>query len=133
MVLYQSCSLEASDFVLSPANRKVFGGANVKLVSNILERPVNSLVPPSDMTGKLRDDAFDYLRTVERSDLEEYLTFCYDLVGDKSVDDLFNVNRLIDASPTLQNAIDRVWEHATNVNANKSSVPAAAPATDDLD
>ena len=129
--------LEASDFVLSPANRKVFGGANVKLVSNILERPVNSLVPPSDMTGKLRDDAFEYLRTVERSDLEEYVTFCYDLVGDKSVDDLFNVNRVIDASPTLQNTIDRVWEQATtrtvNVNANKSSVPAAAPAADDLD
>jgi len=60
-------------------------------------------------------------------------------VGDKSVDDLFNVNRVIDASPTLQNTIDRVWEQATanvNANANKSSVSAAAAAAaaaDDLD
>jgi len=108
--------LEASDFVLSPANRKVFGGANVKLASNILERSVNSLVPPPDMTVKLRNDAFEYLRNAEMTDLEEYVTFCYDIVGDKSVDDVFNVNRVIDASPTLQKTIDRVWTKATTAD-----------------
>ena len=40
-------------------------------------------------------------------------------------------------STGLQNTIDRVWEQATNVNANanvnKSSVPAAAAPADDLD
>jgi len=104
--------LEASEFVLSPANRKVFSSANVKLVSNILERPVNTLIPPSDMTVKLRDDAFEFLRTAERKNLEEYVTFCYDIVGDKSVDDVLNVNRAIDASPTLQKTIDRLWNRA---------------------
>jgi hypothetical protein len=108
--------LEASDFVLSPANRKVFGGANVKLVSSILERSINSLVPPPDMTVKLRNDAFEYLRNAEMTDLEEYVTFCYDIVGDKSVDDVFNVNRVIDASPTLQKTIDRVWTKATTAD-----------------
>ena len=106
--------LEASDFVLSPGNRKIFGSANVKLASNILERPVNSLVPSSDMTSKFRNDAFEYLRCVKMTDLEEYVTFCYDLVGDKSVDDAFDVNRIIDASPTLQKSIDIVWTKAVN-------------------
>jgi len=110
--------LEASDFVLSPGNRKIFASANVKLASNILERPVNSLVPPSDMTSKLRNDAFEYLREAKMTDLEEYVAFCYDLVGDKSVDDAFNVNRIIDASPTLQRTIDNVWTNA--INAEKS-------------
>lgn len=110
--------LEASDFVLSPANRNVFGSANVKLVSNILERPVNTLIPSSDLTAKLRDDAYEYLRGVESKDLEEYVTFCYDIVGDKSVDDVLNVNRVIDASPTLQKKIDEVWSGAINANSN---------------
>ena len=110
--------LEASDFVLSPANRRVFGTANVKLASSILERPVNSLLPPSDMTVKLRDDVFEYIRTVEREDVEEYVTFVYDIVGDKSVDDVLNVNRVIDASPTLQKSIDRVWKNAVSASAS---------------
>jgi len=112
--------LEASEFVLSPANRKVFGSANVKLVSNILERPINSLIPQSEMSVKLRDDAFKYIRSVERSELEEYVTFCYDIVGDKSLDDVLNVNRVIDASPTLQKTIERVWNEATSVDSSSS-------------
>ena len=110
--------MEVSEFVLSPSNRKVFSSANVKLVSNILERPVNSLLPPSDMTVKLRDDAFDFLRNAEGKDLEEYVTFCYDIVGDKSVDDVLNVNKVIDASPTLQKTIDRLWNRATTTSVN---------------
>lgn len=111
--------MEVVDFVLSPSNRNIFSGANVKLVSNILERPVNSLIPPSDMTVKLRDDAFEYLRKVEMEDLQEYVTFCYDLVGDKSVDDVFNVNRVIDASPTLQKTIDNVWSKAITAGSSE--------------
>lgn len=101
--------IEVSDFVLSPRNQKIFGGANVKLVSSIISRPVNSLVPPSDMTVKLRKDLFDYVRTVDSSDVEDYVTLCYDILGDKSVDDLGNINRVIDSSPTLQKTIDRFW------------------------
>jgi len=111
--------MEVVDFVLSPTNRKIFGGANVQLVSNILERPVNSLVPPSDMTVKLRDDAFEYLRTVGIEDLQEYVIFCYDLVGDKSVDDVFNIERVIEASPTLQKTIDNVWSKATTTSTSE--------------
>ena len=70
------------------------------------------------MTSKLRNDAFEYLREAKVTDLEEYVAFCYDLVGDKSVDDAFNVNRIIDASPTLQKTIDNVWTNA--INAEKS-------------
>ena len=66
--------LEASDFVMSPSNRKAFGNANVRLVSSVLDRPLNSLLPPSDMTEKLRTDAFDYIRKLEAKDLEEYAT-----------------------------------------------------------
>lgn len=108
--------LEASDFVLSPSNRRIFSSANVKLVSSLLERPVNSLVPPSDMSKSLRDDLFDYLKKVEANDLEEYVNISYDLLGDKSVDSLFNVNRVIDASPTLQSTLDRIWTRATRTS-----------------
>lgn len=110
--------VEVVDFVLSPSNQKIFSGANVKLVSNILERPVNTLIPPSDMTVKLRDDVFEYLRKVEVDDLKEYVTLCYDIVGDKSVDDIVNINRLIDASPTLQKTIDNVWSKMITTKAN---------------
>jgi len=105
--------LEAAEFVLSPSNRKVFAGANVKLVKNVLDRPLNTLIPPSDMTASLRNDLFDYVRRVKVEDVEEYVTFCYDIVGDKAVDDVFNVNRVIDASPTLGKTIDRIWSRAT--------------------
>ena len=108
--------LEVSDFVLSPQNQKIFGGANVKLVSNLLDRPLNSLIPPQDMTVKLRNDAFDYIRKVESIELDEYVTFCYDILGDKSVDDVFNVDRVINSSPTLQKTIDRVWSNLLKAN-----------------
>jgi hypothetical protein len=106
--------LEASNFVLSPANRNIFGSANANLVSNVLERPVNTLIPSSELTAKLRDDTFEYLRSVDSKDLEEYVTFCYDIVGDKSLDDALDVNRIIDASPTLQKVINKVWSGAIN-------------------
>lgn len=108
--------LEVSDFVLSPQNQKIFGGANVKLVSNLLGRPLNSIIPPQDMTVRLRNDAFDYIRKVDINDLDEYVTFCYDILGDKSVDDVFNINRVIDSSPTLQKTIDRVWDKLITAN-----------------
>eukprot|EP00522_Entomoneis_paludosa_P004813 CAMPEP_0172475834 /NCGR_PEP_ID=MMETSP1065-20121228/70073_1 /TAXON_ID=265537 /ORGANISM="Amphiprora paludosa, Strain CCMP125" /LENGTH=341 /DNA_ID=CAMNT_0013234049 /DNA_START=65 /DNA_END=1090 /DNA_ORIENTATION=+ len=101
--------LEASDFVLSPANRKVFGSANVKLVSSILDRPVNSLIPSAELTDKLRVDVYEYFRNVKTEDLEEYVSFYYELAGDKSVDDYVDVNRIIDSSPTLQRTIERLW------------------------
>lgn len=106
--------LEASDFVLSPSNRKIFNSANVKLVSSLLDRPVNSLVPPSDLSKSLRDDFFDYLKKVETRDLEEYVNISYDLLGDKSVDSLLDVNKVMDASPTLQRTVDRIWTRATS-------------------
>jgi len=108
--------LEASDFVLSPSNRKIFNSANVKLVSSLLERPVNSLVPPSELSQSLRDDLIDYLKKVETDTLEEYVNIAYDLLGDKSLDSFFNVNRVLDASPTLQSTIDRIWTRATGTN-----------------
>ena len=106
--------LEASDFVMSPSNRKAFGNANVRLVSSVLDRPLNSLLPPSDMTEKLRTDVFDYIRKLEAKDLEEYATFIYDILGDKSLDSAFNVNRVLDASPTLERTIDNIWTKALN-------------------
>ena len=87
----------------------MFAMANVKLVKNVLGRPVNSLVPGDDLGIKLIRDSVEYLKNVERSDLEDYVDFIYDLLGDKALDDAFNVNRIIDASPTMQKSIDRVW------------------------
>jgi hypothetical protein len=106
--------LEASDFILSPANRKIFASANVKLVASILDRPVNSLIPPSELSQSIRKDVFDFLRKVERKNIEEYVDFSYDIIGDKSLDSLLDIHKVIDASPTLQSTMDRLWAKATS-------------------
>mmetsp|Transcript_60034 Transcript_60034/g.177991 ORF Transcript_60034/g.177991 Transcript_60034/m.177991 type:complete len:328 (-) Transcript_60034:481-1464(-) len=105
---------EASDFVMSPTNRKAFGNANARLVLSLMKRPVNSLVPQSDVTVKLREDAFEYVRKTNSDDLKEYVTFVYDLLGDKSVSKAVNVDRVLSASPTLQKTLDNMWEKATH-------------------
>jgi len=105
---------EASEFVLSPTNQKAFSGANVKLVSSLLDRPVNSLVPSSDLSEKLRKEIFEYLRSVDMEDMDTYVSFAYDFLGDKSVDNVMDVDKVLDASPTLTRTIDRIWDKAVN-------------------
>lgn len=101
-------------FVLSPTNTKAFANANVKLVSSLLDRPINALLPPTDMSKKLKDDVFAYIRNLEPSDLDLYVDWVYDLVGDKSLQDLVNVDKVLDASPTLQATLDSLWTKASN-------------------
>uniref|UniRef100_A0A7S0KXJ0 Uncharacterized protein n=1 Tax=Asterionellopsis glacialis TaxID=33640 RepID=A0A7S0KXJ0_9STRA len=103
---------EASDFVLSASNRESFGAANVRLVSSLMERPVNSLLPDKSVTDKLKDEAFSYIRNVEMEDLRSYLDFAYDFIGDKSVENVVPVDKVLDASPTLQRTVDNLWEKA---------------------
>lgn len=110
---------EASEFVLKPANRKVFSSANVKLVSTLLERPVNTLLPPTELSVKWREEVFEYLRQVKVEDLEEYVDFVYDLLGDKNIDYFTDVNKVIDASPTMQKTLDRLWENATHASSRE--------------
>lgn len=100
---------QASEYVLSPSNAKAFGGANVKLASSLLDRPVNSLLPSSDLTESLQTSLFEYLRAVEAKDFDQYIDLAYDFAGDKALDRLVDVNRVIDASPTLEKTLDRLW------------------------
>lgn len=104
--------LQASDFIMSPGNKKSFGNANARLVSNILERPISSLLPPSEMAVSLRKDLFDYIRSVKVEDVEQYADFVYDFLGDKSVSSAVNVNRILDSSPTLTSTLERIWSNA---------------------
>ena len=106
-------------FVLSPSNTKAFAKANVKLVASLLDRPVNTLVPTMTTSGdgfsqKLRDDVFGYIRGLEPADLDVYVDWVYDLVGDKCVVDFVNVDKVLDASPTLQATLDSIWTKASN-------------------
>ena len=112
--------MEASDFVLKPSNRKIFSSANVKLVNTLLQRPVNTLVPSSDLSNKLRDEVFEYLRQAQVEDVEEYVDFVYDLLGDKNVDYFTDVNKVIDASPTLQKALDKMWDGMVHASAKNN-------------
>jgi hypothetical protein len=111
--------LQASDFVISPSNQKTFGNANVRLVSSILDRPLSSLLPPSEITFKLCSDAFDYIRNVNVDEVEDSANFLYELLGDKSVSKALDVDRIMEASPTLTRTIDRIWE-----DANKATLSA---------
>jgi hypothetical protein len=110
--------MQASEYVLSPANQRAFGAANVKLVQSLLNRPINSLLPPSDMSEKLKINAFEYLRSVKVDDLEEYVDFVYDFAGENSIDGLVDVDKVLDASPTLQKTIDNIWSKAISAGKN---------------
>ena len=101
-------------FVLSPSNTKAFAKANVKLVASLLDRPINTLLPASGtgFSQKLRDDIFGYIRALEPADLDVYVDWVYDLVGDKCVVDFVNVDKVLDASPTLQATLDSLWTKA---------------------
>mmetsp|Transcript_22551 Transcript_22551/g.64881 ORF Transcript_22551/g.64881 Transcript_22551/m.64881 type:complete len:346 (+) Transcript_22551:143-1180(+) len=105
---------QASDFVMSPANRKMFGQANQKLVASILDRPVNTLLPPGDMASQLIVDVFEYVRNVETEDLRQYVEFVYGYVGNKSIERAVDVERVLEASPTLKRTVDNVWSRATS-------------------
>ena len=105
---------QASDYILSPSNQKAFGTANVRLVSNILDRPINTLLPPSDLSENLRVKTFDYVRSIESEEINQYVDFIYDFVGNKTVDRFVDVDRILEASPTLQKSIDSIWTRATD-------------------
>jgi len=111
--------LEATDFVVSPTNRKAFGSANVKLVLSLLERPANSLYPGSEITSKLKDEVFAYLRNVDIEELDGYLTILYDLIGGKSVGKVVNVDQILSTSPTLRRTIDGLWDRALKASRNQ--------------
>ena len=105
---------QASDFVMSPANRKMFGQANQKLVASLLDRPVNMLLPPGDMASQLIKDVFEYVRTIQTEDLRQYVDFVYGYVGSKSIDSAVDVERVLSASPTLKKTVDNVFSRATS-------------------
>jgi len=106
----------ASGFVLSDQNRKAFGKANARLLRSILDRPLQDLLPESSDPSivKLRTEFFDYLRQLgnaDSSDLEDYATLVYDLIGDKSLDSAgLDVHRVLDASPTLESTANRILD-----------------------
>jgi hypothetical protein len=110
--------MQASDFILSPENRNAFGSANAKLVSSLLGRPVNSLLPPGDTGEKILAATFEYLRKVDSDDFDEYIDFIYGFAEDKSLDRLVNVDRLVDSSPTLQKTLDSFWTRAVEAKAS---------------
>lgn len=96
------------------SNRKMFGQANQRLVGSVLDRPVNTLLPPGDMASQLIVDAFEYVRNVSTEDLLQYVEFVYGYVGDKSIDRAVDVERVLGASPTLKRTVDNVWSRATS-------------------
>jgi len=113
---------EASDFVMSPANRKLFGQANVKLIGSLLNRPVKTLLPSEDTSKKLINDTFEYVRSVKTEDLKNYVDFLYGYVGDKSIDRAVDVDRVIKASPKLKRIVDNIWIKATTNSSSSISV-----------
>ena len=104
--------LQAIDFILSPENRQAFGTANANIVSSLLDRPVNSLLLSDGMGESLLGTLFDYLRKLDPNDFDSYIDFVYGYIGEKSVDSIVNVDRLIDSSPTLEKTLDSLWKRA---------------------
>jgi len=110
---------QAIDFILSTENQKMFASANQNLIRSLLQRPVNTLLPPSDTLDKLQEEAFGYIRNdVNMTDVERYLDVIYDVVEDKSVADVVDVDQVLDASPTLQTTLDTIWMKMKSVDAD---------------
>lgn len=106
---------QAVDFVLSPANRDAFNSANVKLVSSLVDRPINTLFP-ADIGNKLIKDAYGYVRNANIEEIENYVALVYDIIGDKSIENVVDVKRVLVASPTLQKTVDNLWTKAIEVS-----------------
>lgn len=106
--------IQASDYILSPSNRNAFGSANQKLLQSVLGRPINSLLPPGEMSEKILASGFEYVRKAEGAQFETYIDWVYDLLGDKSVDGFVDTDRILDASPTLKKTLDKLWTKATD-------------------
>jgi hypothetical protein len=109
-------------FVLSPSNNKSFANANVNLVKSLLDRPVKSFFSSTSTSGisqKLKEEIFGYIRTVEPSDLDIYINWIYEIVGDKCAMDFVNIDQVLDASPTLQNRLDTLWVKALKATEEK--------------
>eukprot|EP00525_Craspedostauros_australis_P014143 CAMPEP_0198116778 /NCGR_PEP_ID=MMETSP1442-20131203/14457_1 /TAXON_ID= /ORGANISM="Craspedostauros australis, Strain CCMP3328" /LENGTH=330 /DNA_ID=CAMNT_0043774681 /DNA_START=57 /DNA_END=1049 /DNA_ORIENTATION=+ len=104
--------VQAGEYVLSPSNRKSFASANVRLVSNILERPINSVLPPEDLTDKVQEASFDFLRKLESDKVNEYVDVVYDFLGDKKLESAVDVDKVLDASPTLEASLVRILERS---------------------
>lgn len=112
---------ESVDFVLSEDNQRAFASANVKLVSSLLDRPINRLILSETATQKVIDDTFAYLQNdVSEEDVERFVDAVYDVLHDKTIQNAVNVDKVLEASPTLQRTLDRLWETAV-ANSNNTS------------
>ena len=112
----------ASTFILSDTNKKQFNKANKRLIESIVNRPLSDLLEPlsssNDSIVKLRIEFFDYLRQLSSSDedtdtdiINDYITFIYDLVGNKSISSVgFDINRILDSSPTLESTSNQILQ-----------------------
>jgi hypothetical protein len=118
----------ASTFILSDTNKKQFNKANKRLIESILYRPLSDLLEPlsssNDSIVKLRIEFFDYLRQLSSSDddkdgddtdtdtiINDYITFIYDIIGDKSISSVgFDINRILDSSPTLESTSNQILQ-----------------------
>jgi hypothetical protein len=51
--------------------------------------------------------------------VEQYVHYVYDFLGDKRVDSVIDVDRVLDASPTLQKTVDSLWTRALRAAESK--------------
>lgn len=113
---------QAIEFVLSEENQKLFSSANQNLVKSLLNRPINTLLPPSDTLDTLQHEVFEYLRKdINMTDVERYLDVVYDVVEDKSIEDVVDVDQVLDASPTLQTTLDTIWTKVKSIDDSAST------------
>jgi hypothetical protein len=117
---------QAVDFVVSEENATAFAKANARLVEYLLKkRTLAQWLPDEATLAEYREQVWAYLVGLEEGDgenstmlkedqkklVEQYVSWIYDLVGDKCVDDTgVNVDEILDASPTLERSLGLFWE-----------------------
>ena len=125
---------QAVDFVVSEENASAFGKANARLVGYLLEkRSVADWIPEERVLEEWKGEVWEYLVGLEEGSgsgdgnsvvkedqkrvVEQSIDWTYELVGDKCVQDLgFDVDVILDASPTLERRLGEFWQRCQNAS-----------------
>ena len=101
-------------FVLSQDNRESLAKANRNLVSSILQRPINSLLPSISTSEKLRAEIWVSFRNMSEEDARKLVDTIYDYVGDKRIGEVVEFKKIVKAAPATNaiavNAVNRFLE-----------------------
>lgn len=87
-------------FILSQENRQSLSKANKNLVQSILTRPLNSLIPASSVTDRIRSELWAAVRDIPIDESKKNVDFLYDFIGTKTLQEFVNIDEFVSIAPS---------------------------------